>query len=594
MDLALVGNCAYQALIDRRGSVRWLCWPRFDSSFVFGGLLDEEQGGDFRVGPAERSFVSEQAYLPETAILRTVFHAESGSFELLDFAPRTVARGETLRPRLLVRRVRRLTGRPRLAVSVRPVYDYGRLTPEVTRGDERLDWATPAGGLTFASSVPLAELEDPAGFPLEGDACFLLGWEEALALPSAELDALVEQLLTETTAHWREWCAQMTLPSTFRAEVVRSALTLKLHQFEATGALTAAATTSLPEHEGAGRNWDYRFCWLRDASFTLQALHAVGHRAEAAAYAAFLAKLEARTAPDERLQPLYGVGGETQLDESELLHLAGYRGNRPVRLGNAAYLQAQHDIYGESLLALEPLFEERAQEPHDAGGDTAALAATLAERLFSRLEATLGAPDAGLWECRDVPRVHTFTLLMHWAGAGVVRRLAESRADAALAERAERVADEARRLIETQSARAELGFFGDTTTTSNPDASLFLLVGLGLLAPDDPRARAHVDELARRLATTPHLLRRYAHFDGLGETRSAFTLCGFWYAEALARLGETERALAECRALLAHANHVGLFSEDIDPATGEQYGNFPQTYSHAGLIAAAFALDQNR
>lgn len=576
---ALIGNCAYQALIDRRGRVKWLCWPRFDSSFVFGELVDEERGGEYWIAPREDDYVTEQYYVPNTNVLRTVFRSASGEFEVTDFAPRFSQYERYFKPTMLIRRIRPLSGKPSVRVCVRPVSDYGRHHPTHYTASNHIGWRIPNVQLRLTTDVPLSYIQESRPFVLEQTRYLALTWGQPLEAGLAET---CEMFLRRTIDYWRRWVKHGVLPDRYQEQVMRSALTLKLHQFEDTGAITAATTTSIPEHPGSGRNWDYRYCWLRDACFTLGALHRIGQFEEMEQFVSYL--LNIAEASPERLQPVYGISGESQLTEVKIEELKGYRGHGPVRIGNLAYAQQQHDVYGEMIAAIAPVFLDlRLREL--AGGHSP----DLLYRLLQRVEDTMEQPDVGLWEKRKQARVHTFTLLMHYAGARAAARIGERRGEQRLTERARVLQDRARALIDT-AWRPELGLFADAPDTEHADASLFMMVNTGYLHRDDPRAVQHVTALADRLRAHDHLLYRYQHDDGIGDTKATFTVCGFWYAEALARLGLTEQAERVFEDLIGHANHVGLLSEDIDPDTGELWGNFPQTYSHVGLINAAFAI----
>lgn len=582
MKLALVGNCAYQALIDEQARVVWLCWPRFDSSFVFGHLLDEDKGGEFAFIPATPVLHIEQSYLPNTNILRTVFTCEDGSFEVTDFAPRFWQYDRMFRPTMLIRRVRPLSGSPQIRTVLTPRYDYGLEVPLAIAASNHLQWQIHGVQLRLTCNVPLTYIQEQRSFAVDRELDFVLTWGPPLEAPLAET---VQSFLSRTQRYWHTWVKHMNLPGVFQREVIRSALALKLHQYDDTGAITAAATTSLPEEHEAGRNWDYRFCWLRDSYFTLLAMRRLGHFEELEGFVGFLKNLVA--AHPNRLQPVFAISGEDKLTEVELTHLRGYKGNGPVRAGNAAYLQIQNDVYGEMLGALAPLILD-IRFHHDEKSTEEALA--LLRSLLKRIELTMTEPDAGLWEYRGIARVHTFSLLMHWVGARVARRVAQRIGDAELERYATHLRDTARDLIETHCYDATRGCYVDSTTSTNPDASLFMMVNLGYFGSDLERARNHVHALANELRQGNGLIQRYVHQDDFGASTSTFTVCGFWYAEALARIGEKAEARAVCEALIGYANHVGLFSEDIDPVTGEQLGNFPQTYSHVGLISTAFAI----
>lgn len=580
MKLALIGNCSYQALIDDRARVVWLCWPRFDSSPVFGALLDEGNGGDFAVEPAACQATSKQEYVPNTNILRTRFASERGEFEVVDFAPRFKQYERRFKPNMLVRRVRRLSGDPIVRVRCKPTYDYGRIQPDVQMASNHLSWRIPGQQLRLTTNVPLNYIIEERPFLLEDEAWIVLTWGQPLEAPLVET---ASRFLDHTRRYWERWVKHTALPGRFQREVVRSALALKLHLYEDTGAITAATTTSLPEWHGSGRNWDYRFCWLRDAYFTLRAMRRLGYFDEMEAFIGFLKNI---ASTHDRLQPVYGITGETEIHERELPHLAGYHGQGPVRAGNDAFKQVQHDAYGEMIAAMAPFFLDFRFEEHRTPH-----AVALLKRLLGRISQVMHEPDAGIWEIRGDNRVHTFSLLFHWVGGTVATRIGEAIGDDDLCRAARSVAQEARRTIEEKCWFEEGGYYGDSTETTNPDAALLMMINLGYLSKDDPRAESHLRALRRALqANGGHLIHRYRHHDGIGDTHATFTVCGFWQVEALARLGHLEEAEAAFQQMLSHANHVGLFSEDIDPVTGQQLGNFPQTYSHVGVINSAFAI----
>jgi GH15 family glucan-1,4-alpha-glucosidase len=408
----------------------------------------------------------------------------------------------------------------------------------------------------------------------------VLTWGKPLEAPLAET---CESFLAQTRRYWTTWVKHASLPERFQEPVIRSALTLKLHQFEDTGAITAATTTSIPEHPGSGRTWDYRYCWLRDSCFTLGALRRLGHFEEMERFITYLHSIG--ESAGDRLQPVYGINGQNVLTESVLDHLRGYRGEGPVRVGNHAYAQTQHDVYGEMIAALAPLFLDVRFRDH---ADSRSI--KLLHTLLRAIETHIEAPDAGLWEKRHDHRLHTFSLLMHWLGASTASRVGARCGDSTLAEQGHMLAERARAIIEKRTWRPELGCYSDVTEGDTVDASLMLMVNLGYVPPGHPHAESHVLHLASQLSANDHLLHRYRHHDGIGDTHATFTMCGLWHAEALARLGRVREAEQVFTSILGYANHVGLLSEDIDPATGEQWGNFPQTYSHVGLINAAFAI----
>jgi GH15 family glucan-1,4-alpha-glucosidase len=580
-DLGIIGNCSYSALL-RDGSVEWLCWPRPDSSFVFGPLLDRDRGGAFSVEGVDADEI-EQEYLENTNVLRTVFRGPGGSFELLDFAPRYFLYDRFFKPSMLVRILRPLSGEPRARVRCRPVYEYGLIEAGFWRASNHIEYSGFPAPVRLTTNVPLTYVEDERPFLLEEDRHLVLTWGEPL---EAGLEETAERFLERTLAYWRRWVKGTRVPREYQGEVVRSALVLKLHQYEDTGALLAATTTSLPEHPGSGRTWDYRFCWLRDAYFTLHALERLGHSEEMELFLEYL-----RNLCEERggvLQPAYRINGDSHAPERELGHLAGYHGDGPVRIGNQAFEHVQNDVYGEMVLAVSRLF----LDTRFVGEIPPQTAVEIVRGLLDQIEARLDEPDAGLWEFRGRTKLHSFSVLMHWAGARRAVEVAEALGADELASRARRIERDAASLLEQQCWNDDLGALTQVAGESQLDAALLLAVHLGYLAPDDPRATSHVDAIRDALSVDGGLLMRYRAPDDFGTPQAAFTVCTFWLVEALAILGRTDEAKELFERLLGLHNGLGLYSEDLVPDTLEQSGNFPQTYSHVGLINAAFRLSR--
>lgn len=579
MQHALIGNCTFQALVSDHANIEWLCFPRFDSSPVFGALLDAEQGGSFSIQPAGTDWTSEQAYVPNTNIVRTIFRDARGSFDVTDFAPRFRQYERHYKPTMLVRRLRRLSGEPLARVRCTPSYDYGRIQPAVRMASNHLTFDIPGQSLRLTTDVPLSYVTEQSSFLVEGEYWLVLTWGEHLEAPLAET---AQSFLRRTQHYWETWVKHTAVPGRFQREVIRSALVLKLHMYEDTGAITASATTSLPEWPGSGRNWDYRYCWLRDSYFTLRAMRRLNHFEELEAFVGFVKNV---TSQGDVLQPVYGIGGEAKLDEEILTHLAGFEGSGPVRRGNGAYQQVQFDAYGEAIACLAPFFLDLRFREHLTESSI-----ELIRRLLRRIEQVMHLPDAGIWEIRDDNRVHTFSLLFHWVGGMLAARIGETLDSEELRRGGLAAAEQARRAIESTWV-PERAFYADSLTSQNEDAAMLMMINLGYLRRDDPRAHSHLAAIERKLLVGDHLMHRYLHHDGISADHGAtFTVCGFWYVEALARMGQLERAEKALDKLMAHANHVGLLSEDLDPLTGRQLGNFPQTYSHVGVINAAFAI----
>jgi len=577
----IIGNCSYNALL-RDGSVEWLCWPRPDSSFVFGPLLDRERGGAFAVEGVDADEVR-QEYVENTNVLRTVFDGPNGSFELLDFAPRFALYDRFFKPSMLVRIMRPLSGEPRACVRCRPTYEYGLTKVGSWRASNHIEYSGFPTPVRLTTNVPLTYVEDERPFLLDADRHLVVTWGEPL---EAGLEETAERFLERTLDYWRRWVKGTRVPRDYQSEVIRSALALKLHQYEDTGALLAATTTSLPEHPGSGRTWDYRFCWLRDAYFTLNALERLGHSEEMERFLEYLRNIAEEG--EGVLQPAYRINGAAHADERELEHLSGFNGDGPVRIGNQAFEHVQNDVYGEMVLAVSRLF----LDTRFVGEIPPQTAVGIVQDLLDQMEARLEEPDAGLWEFRERTRLHSFSVLMHWAGARRAVEVAEALDAEDLAARARDVERRAGELLDTRCWNDEVGALTQVAGGSELDAALLLAVHLGYLAPDDPRATSHVDATRARLSVDGGLLRRYSSPDDFGVPHAAFTVCTFWLVEALAILGRTDEARELFEYLLSLHNGLGLYSEDILPDTLEQSGNFPQTYSHVGLINAAFRLSR--
>jgi GH15 family glucan-1,4-alpha-glucosidase len=579
--LGIIGNCSYNALL-REGSVEWLCWPRPDSSFVFGPLLDRERGGAFAIEGVDATDVR-QEYIENTNVLRTVFTGAGGEFELIDFAPRFQLYDRFFKPSMLVCILRPLSGEPRARVRCRPTYDYGLVDAGFWRASNHIEYTGFPTPVRLTTNVPLTYVEDERPFLLEDDRHLVLTWGEPL---EAGLEETAERFLERTLDYWRRWVKGTRVPRDYQSEVVRSALALKLHQYEDTGALLAATTTSLPEHPGSGRTWDYRFCWLRDAYFTLNSLERLGHSEEMERFLEYL-----RNIAEEGggvLQPAYRINGASDAEERELEHLAGFNGDGPVRIGNQAFEHVQNDVYGEMVLAVSRLF----LDTRFVGEIPPLTAVAIVQDLLDQIDARLEEPDAGLWEFRGRTRLHSFSVLMHWAGARRAVEVAHALGAEELAERASDVERRAAELLETRCWNDEVGALTQVAGEPQLDAALLLAVHLGYLEPEDPRATSHVDAIRSALSVDGGLLRRYASQDDFGTPRAAFTVCTFWLVEALAILGRTDEARELFDRLISLHNGLGLYSEDILPDTLEQSGNFPQTYSHVGLINAAFRLSR--
>lgn len=582
--LGVVGNCAVSALIDRLGRVVWSCLPRVDGDPVFHALLGAPAPGDgaFAI-EIEGLARSEQHYVDNTAVLRTrLWDAQGQGVEISDFAPRFIARGRMYRPLMLVRRIRVLAGAPRIRVRVRPRFDWGRAAPQLTQGSHHIRYVGPDQVLRLTTSVPLAYVLREEAFVATEPVSLILGPDESPDMGPDELAAAYER---ETLLYWRTWTRRLALPLEWQDVVIRAAITLKLCVHEDTGAIVAALTTSIPEAPLTQRNWDYRYCWLRDAFFVVRALNSLSEVGTMEDYLRWLRNVVAQ-AGGGHVQPLYGVGLERTLVEEIVPQLPGYRGHAPVRRGNQAYEHFQHDVYGNIVLGATQAFHDR-RLLHPAGEAEFRLLETVGEQAVRVHD----QPDAGMWELRTRARVHTSSMLMCWAACD---RLAKIAARLALGDRQAYWAGHARRMRERLLAEAwsdKRGAFVESLGGEHLDASVLLMAEVGFIDPRDPRFVATVDALERTLCDGPYM-RRYEAADDFGRPETAFNICSFWRLDALARIGRRDEARAIFEAMLAARNHLGLLSEDTHPATREMWGNFPQTYSMVGLINGAVRLSQ--
>jgi GH15 family glucan-1,4-alpha-glucosidase len=581
LNLGVIGNCAYSALIDERGRVVWCCLPRFDGDPVFNALLDPSTGGSVWAIEIEDFARSEQEYKPNTAILHTRLYDQQGQgIEITDFAPRFTSRDRMFRPLTLIRRIKVLSGTPRIRVVMRPRFDWGRQAPTITQGSHNVRYVGPAQAVRLTTDAPLNYLLSETFFVADRHMNFILGPDETLMGGIEETARLFEQ---ETEGYWRTWVRRLAIPLEWQEAVIRAAITLKLSLFEDTGAIVAAMTTSIPEAPGSGRNWDYRYCWLRDAFFVVRALNSLSEVGTMEDYLRWLNNIVVRSRGGH-IQPLYGIGQEEQLPEAILGHLPGYRGQGPVRVGNQAQEHFQHDVYGNIILGASQSFHDH-RLFRRAGQVEFGYMEAVGEQAFRVYD----QPDAGMWELRTRARIHTSSALMSWAACD---RLAKVASTLKLPDRIrhwrER-ADVIRERILREAWSDKRQAFAESFGGRDLDASALLMAEVGFIDPHDARFVATVDALEQSLCDGPYM-RRYEAPDDFGKPETAFNICTFWRIDALARIGRKGQAREIFEVMLASRNPLGLLSEDTHPVTGEMWGNFPQTYSMVGLINAAVRL----
>ncbi|HYM95324.1 MAG TPA: glycoside hydrolase family 15 protein [Chitinophagaceae bacterium] len=579
-NLGVIGNCSYLAYIDTDTDVKWMCMPQFDSSFLFGGLLDEVKGGHFRICP-EGKYKSSQYYLSNSNVLCTEFESGPDKFRVIDFAPRFLQYERYYRPLMLVRKIEWLSGTPQIKVECSPRGDYGNIIPQEVTASNHIRYLDLSGQVRLTTDIPLVYISEKKSFDLNKNCYLVLTYGEPLEAPLADT---AEHFLFQTLSYWQKWIKSTYLPDVFQSQVIRSALVLKLHQYEDTGGIIASGTTSLPEAPGSGRNWDYRYCWLRDSYYTLQAFNMIGHFEELEKYFDFIQNILSNESLV--IQPLYSVTLEKKLDEV-ILPLKGYLNNQPVRKGNAAYLQLQNDVYGQVLLTLLPLiFDQRLNTSNKIFVDYKAIV----RRLLRQIENNLEQPDAGIWEFRNTLQQNSYTLLFHWAGAYAAKKYAVTIRDDSMMSQAQSVIDRSALLLE-QCYNTERKFYQQAIGSSEMDASTLKLLTMQYLAADSEKAKNHFEAVEKNLKSANGLIYRYRHTDDFGKSSSTFLVCSFWYAEALVYLGRTEEAIKTVENILQYSNHLGLLSEDVSE-DGSQWGNFPQTYSHVGMINTAFRISR--
>jgi GH15 family glucan-1,4-alpha-glucosidase len=583
-DYALLGDRRTAALVSRAGSVDWWCTPRFDAPACFAGLLGTPEHGRFLIAPHEpESVETTRHYLPGTMVLETEHATPSGRVRVVD----CLALGHP-RP-LLVRLVEGVEGSVEMTAELVVRFDYGSIVPWVRRVDDR--WRAIAGpeGLELFTPVRLHghEQTSSAQFTVTpGEQVpFVLGW-----FPSSDPRRVPDDastLVDDTASHWRRWSARCQYSGAWREPVLRSLLTLEALTFEATGGIVAAPTTSLPETLGGSRNWDYRYCWVRDATLTLEAFLIGGYVHEALRWREWL--LRAAAGDPETLQTMYGVGGERRLTELELEWLPGYEGSTPVRTGNGAHAQLQLDVYGELLDVL--------WQATRAGTPPSANTWSLALLLLEVLERRWREPDEGIWEVRGPRRQFTHSKVLCWVAFDRAIAIVEQAGYEGPVERWREIRDEIHAEVCAKGYDEKLGAFTQCFGRSELDASVLMIPLVGFLAGDDPRVKSTVDVIAREL-TRDGLVLRYVpddpKVDGIGEPEGVFLPCSFWMVEALDLVGRTDEARELFERLLTLANDLGLFAEEYDPVAQRFLGNYPQAFTHLALVAAAHTLAPDR
>jgi GH15 family glucan-1,4-alpha-glucosidase len=586
----VIGDLHTAALVGTDGTIDWYCCPHFDSPSVFAAILDRRRGGYYRIAPATEDYTPKQLYFPDTNVLITRFLTRAGVGEVQDFMPIHETLGHVYRHRL-IRRVIGVRGQLTFRVEVEPRFEYGRDQHSVVFHENGVVFRSPAISLALETAMPLTPTE--AGVTCEitlsagESATFVLERVPEDYVPRPYSEDETREAFDRTIEYWRRWLATSRYEGRWREVVHRSALTLKLLTFRPTGGIVAAPTTSLPEHLGGGRNWDYRYTWIRDAAFSLYALLRLGFTEEAAAFMEWLRQRFTDRPPGAQgpLQIMYGIDGRSELAEEELVHFEGYQRSAPVRIGNAASQQLQLDIYGELIDSVYNYNRHGSAIDHDAWVNLSLVIDWICENWDQA--------DEGIWEERGGRKHYTYSRLMSWVGLERAVKIALERGLPADLPKWQSSRDRIYHQIMARGWHPERQAFVQHYDTEFLDAAVLLMPMVNFVAPTDRRWLSTLDAMSDELVSDS-LVYRYnveASPDGLEGTEGTFSICTFWYVEALARAGRLDQARLIFEKMLTYANHLGLYSEQIGP-TGEALGNFPQAFTHLALISAAFCLDR--
>lgn len=579
LDYGIIGNCRSAALVSKTGAIDWCCLPEFDSPSVFGRLLDKKIGGSFEIIVSD-NYTIEQRYKANTAILITKYSNGTDCFEVYDFMPRyTKHNGAYYSPPELIRYVMIVEGKPKFKVNYTPKLNYAKGDTDSYVKPEFIASLTKEGKFdtvflytSFNKEKILAgeELE------LEEDGYFLLAYNEKIFAPTTATTYLEFE---RTKVYWLNWCSKTPNYKTYNEQITRSAITLKLLSYDKSGAVLAAATTSLPETIGEVRNWDYRFCWIRDASMVIKVVSQLGHENVARRYLKFIMNI----IPDkaEKLQIMYGINGEKMLTEVTLEHLAGYEDSKPVRIGNAAYMQKQNDIYG---ILMDVIYQQLEKFSTDIENGEELW--TITKGIVWIVSESWKEPDKGIWEFRTEDRHFTFSKVLCWTALNRAIKVAKILGKKHKIEKWKPLEAEIWQDIYDNAWNDEVQAYTQSYGSKHLDASVLLMEAYGCVDAKDERYIKTVHAIEKELCYEG-LLYRYKNEDDFGLPSSSFTVCTFWFINALIKIGERKKAKAMFDELLSYSNHLGLFSEDLDFKTKRMLGNFPQAYSHLALIECA-------
>ncbi|WP_167618933.1 glycoside hydrolase family 15 protein [Maribellus sediminis] len=586
LNYAIIGNCKSAALISDKGSIDWCCLPDFNSSSVFAKILDENRGGSFEV-LVDDSYTIEQSYLRTTNIVVTRFTSGKDCFEVVDFMPRYLNNGDGYyNPAEIIRYFKHKSGRPEFSLKYDPQVEYARFNVELVAEEEYIKCFTTEGdydSLYLYTDFDHQKILKQEMIVLKEDAFVLLSYDQKLLEQTLNKQYLK---LQKTKVYWLDWTNKLTSYQKYNNEIVRSALVLKLLSYDKTGAVLAAATTSLPETIGEERNWDYRFCWIRDASMVIKVMSSLGHLNTVKRFMRFI--IDIIPDKDEKIQIMYGINREKRLKEETLDHLSGYKNSSPVRIGNAAYLQKQNDIYG---ILVDVIYQQLTEFKISLEESEALW--TIVRSIVRIVKNTWHLPDKGIWEIRTDEKHFTFSKVLCWVAIDRAIKIARFIHKNKYVEEWQELADTIKNEILDKAWNPEIGAFTQAYGSVDMDAATLLMEPYGFISAKDPRYVQTVKITEKELCVDG-LMYRYKNQDDFGLPSSSFTICTFWLINALDSIGERKHAKQIFEQLLSYSNHVGLFSEDIDFKTKRLLGNFPQAYSHLALIETAINLGKGK
>ncbi len=584
LNYGIIGNCTSGALVSETGCIDWLCLPEFNSPSVFASILDTQVGGKFDISPVT-SFKVNQFYIKKTNILVTKFKCEDGIFEVLDFMPRYKHDKHTrgiYSPPDLIRYIKLVDGNPKFKVNYQPQLEYAAFDTKTVIKDKYIKSYTTEGeydSMYLYSDFDKEKILNGNEIVLEKDNFFLVSYHQKLLIQDTERAYLK---LQRTKVYWLNWTSQNPSYTEFDDEIVRSALVLKLLSFDKSGAVLAALTTSLPESIGEVRNWDYRFCWIRDASMVVKIMKEIGHNSISRRYLNFIKNL--MPDKDEKMQIMYGINGEKKLTELELGHLSGYENSAPVRVGNAAFMQKQNDIYG---ILLDVIYQHFSI--HSTSLQFSEELWTIVRNVVRIVERNWHLPDKGIWEIRNEDKHFTFSKVLCWTAINRAMKIADLLNQTEYVEQWKPLQDEIKADIYKNAWSEKKKAFTQAYGVEDLDASVLLMESYGFIKAKDPKYISTTLAIQEELEHNG-LLFRYKNSDDFGTPNSAFTICTFWLINSLFKIGKKKEAREKFKTLLSYSNHLGLFSEDIDFKSKRLLGNFPQAYSHLALIETAITI----